>query len=292
MNDFHLDGLAELHSLQDSDGCFPSTVTLPGGPFTDRNGFVTALVVRALRHAPHDAWSGVRERALAFISTCRSSRVPGAFSFWPDATRPSWAPAVPADADDTALMLGELLRHGWLDRQAVLNSAANVLLLHRVGAHQAQTLPPWIAAGSFFTWIAGPDAHPASRAVNVVDCCVNANVAALLARAGALHFPGYDEAVRTVIGGLDWAQDHRLKLSSLIPFYPSLGSLEEALDHAVECGAHELGEALRRLRALPAALLEPGDGVCRGAYGRTIWRSAAVDLARRASGSLRSPVDC
>jgi hypothetical protein len=266
--------LSELSALQDPDGCFPSTVALPGGRVSDRNGFVTAIIVRALRHTPAEAWSDLRHRALRFLWTCRSTQVPGAFAFWPDSARPNWASSVPADADDTAIMLGELLRHGWLDAQAVVSAA------------EAEVLPPWIAAGSFFTWMAPAEAHPARRSVNVVDCCVNSNVAALLSQLNARHMPGYAEAVRTVVGGLQWACDDGLKLSSLTPFYSSPWSLVEAVHHAVECGVHELRDALAQLTALPPALRDAGDGVCRSAYGRTIWHSPAVDILRRSNAAL------
>jgi hypothetical protein len=272
--------LHELHALQDPEGCFPSTVTLPGGPMDDCNGFVTALVVRALRNIPRDRWSELRERALGFLWSCRSSQVPGAFAFWSDATRPPWASSVPADADDTAIMLGELLRHGWLDQEAVLRCVCGALLPYRVSAAEAEALPPWIGAGSFFTWLAPPDAHPAKRAVNLVDCCVNANVAALLSQLNARHLPGYAAAVHAVLAGLQWAGDNRLKLSSLTPFYPSSFSLVDAIDHAVECGVRELRDALAHIKSLPSELLDGGAGVCRSAYGSTIWYSTALEKVR------------
>jgi hypothetical protein len=178
-------------------------------------------------------------------------------------------------------MLLELHRYGLVDTQAVIRTISGVLLRHRVSrTGDGEVRPPWIATGSFYTWLAPPALHPTRRPVNVVDCCVNANVAALFARVDARNFPGYREAVDTVNGGLDWAGTHALKLSSLTPFYPSPRSLEEAVEHAVECGAFELTDALRRMRSLPRQLVEAGEGVCRSAYGRTVWHSPAVDIVR------------
>ena len=270
--------LSSLHRLQHDDGSFPSSVDLPGGPYSDRNGFVTALVVRALRHVPGSAaLTSLRERALAFLWCCRSTRVPGAFAFWPNATRPAWASNVPADADDTAIMLGELFRHGWLDRKVVLKSVCTALLPFRVSASEAEMSPPWVTTGSFLTWLGQADRHPSGRVTNVIDCCVNTNVVAIMAQADARHLPGYEAAVRTVVNGLNWARHDRRKLSSLTPFYPSLRSLADALEHAVECGADELRDAVERLQELGAEHFDRDDGVCCGAYGKTIWRSAALD---------------
>jgi hypothetical protein len=273
--------LHDLRAMQDAEGCFESSVSLPGATVLDRNGFITAIVVRALRHTPAEKWADLRASALSFLWKCRSMSVPGAFGFWPESARPSWASTVPADADDTALMLLELHRYGWVDTEAVVRTISCVLVRHRVAeAGEADVRPRWIATGSFYTWLAPPALHAARRPVNVVDCCVNANVAALLARVDARDFPGYREAVDTVNSGIDWAGTHALKLSSLTPFYPSLRSLEEAVEHAVECGALELTDAFRRLRSLPRQLVEGGEGVCRSAYGRTIWHSPAVDIVR------------
>jgi hypothetical protein len=135
-------------------------------------------------------------------------------------------------------------------------------------------LPPWVLPGSFHTWIA----H--DRAAQVVDCCVNANVAALMAQLGAAHLPGYSEAVRTVVRGLAWAGDDRARLASLTPFYPSLRSLADAVQHAVECGVRELDAASLELDRLAAAIQDEGAGCCSSAYGHAVWRCAALEEAR------------
>lgn len=263
-----------LAALQLPDGGFTSTVTTPTGPQIDCNGFTTALVLRVTRHLPDDAvMAGVRQRALHHVTSCASSRVPDAFAFWPDASRPAWAISVPADVDDTAIMLTELLRHGWIDRMGALGRLCRAMLPCRVRERDAVLLPPWVDAGCFHTWIAEVDG------LNIVDCCVNANVAALMARLDAQHLPGFRAATRTIINGIRWAGDDRRRLSALTPFYPSVTCLRDAVEHAVESGVRELCEVHTELRALDRNP-RPDRGCCRSAYGSTVWHCAALDIAR------------
>jgi hypothetical protein len=284
--------LVALASLQHQDGAFPSVMARPHGSIADRNGFTAALVVRALRHVPLEDWRTIRERALGFIEACRSPRVDGAFGFWPHDARPPWASSVPADVDDTALMLAELLRYGRVTVKEVRRTIAGVASAHRVPPSGAGERPPWIAAGSFYTWLSPAGHHPAHRAVNVVDCCVNANMAALIAMAGARTLPGFAEAIRTVVDGVAWAGEHGPRLSSLTPFYPSPFSLLEAIDHAVECGASGLEPAQRQLRRLTETQLDAAAGVCRGAYARAVWQCQAVEIARRIGAPQHHPACC
>jgi hypothetical protein len=65
-----------------------------------------------------------------------------------------------------------------------------------------------------------------------------------------------------------------------MPFYPSPGSLLEAVEHAIECGADALHEAASHLRAAGARLGGANAGCCSSAYGGTVWHSEAIDLAR------------
>jgi hypothetical protein len=278
--------LAALGRLQDDDGCFPSSIRHRDGRTTpDRNGFVTALVLRSLRHAPRSSdWWSLTARALTWLERCRSSSLAGAFCFWPEAARPSWAAAVPPDADDTAVTTTELLRHGRLGRAVALRTVCRVLVPHRVEGVDRGGRPPWVAPGSFLTWLA--QATPgAPHVANPVDCCVNTNVAALLAFLDATHLPGYDAAVATVRQGLEWAGEHPVRLSALTPFYPDPRSLAEALEHAVECGTEPLREAWQHASTLsPPRTTEP-PGCFRSAYGGTVWYATALDLARSAAAA-------
>lgn len=274
--------VASLSAMQRPDGRFDAIARRrDGSEIPDANGFVTALVLRRLRHAPDLPGLGeVTSRALDAIVQCRVPGRLGAYAFWPAADRPDWARAVPADVDDTALMLTELYRYGRVGRAEVLRCVVAAILPGRVTRAECAVLPPWVAEGSYFTWIA----DAASPAVNIVDACVNANVVALLALVGMRHLAGYDAAVRTVIAGVEWAGDDPVRLDALTPFYPAPGCFLEALDHAVECGAADLRPAADRLRALDAQKLYNRPGLCRDAYGRTVWHASAVDTA----GSLEA----
>lgn len=266
----------DLQALQLPQGGFPSTVTMRAGQVTDCNGFTTAMVLRAIRHVPDDeAMAGLRHAALRHLLTCASPHVPGAFAFWPDTARPDWARSVPADVDDTALIVTELVRHRWLIPSEALWHCCHAIVPNRVVDLDA--LPPWVAPGCFYTWIAPA---PTSGAANVVDCCVNANVAALMTLLKATHLPGYEAAVATVRHGIAWAGQDATKLSMLTPFYPSVHSLIDALDHAIECGVDAFREPVEMLRTAAPVRIATDEAYCRSAYGSTVWRSHALDIAR------------
>jgi hypothetical protein len=125
----------------------------------------------------------------------------------------------------------------------------------------------------------GPDPRGKS-APNVVDCCVNANVAALMSQMDGRHLPGYDDAVRTVLDGLAWAGADPRRLRALTPFYPSPRSLLDAIEHALDCGADALRQGAIHLRSLGAALTDPGAGCCSSAYGGAVWHCEALEMAR------------
>jgi hypothetical protein len=274
--------VSELDRLQDADGCFPCTVTGPGSSWPDRNGFVTALVVRALRDV--EGAGRIRSRALGFVEQCRSADTPGAFGFWPQGERPSWAPRLPADVDDTAIMTLELLRYGRISRMDALRTVCRVLLPQR-SFGRAGIRPPWIAPGAFHTWISEAD-RP-----NPVDACVNANVVALMAALDVRHLPGYAAAVGTVVNGVAWAGRDPVRHHAITPFYPRPYALREAVEHAVECGAR----ALQPLLARPSRRPGPPSGpqpVCCAAYGHTYWWCPALYLwaeMRSAACSTSTP---
>jgi len=265
--------IALVASMQELDGSFPSEVSGSGWVRDDRNGFTTALVLRALRDEPDDCdVIRVRSAALDFIERCRSTRTAGAFGFWPEELRPAWAPRLPADLDDTAIMTFELLRYGRLSRRDGLSAACNVLIPNRVPVNEGGTRPPWVVPGAFKTWVGEPG-RP-----NVVDCCVNANAVALMSLVGATRLPGYEEAVSTVLQGIAWAGDNAMRQQAITPFYPSILALREAVEHAIACGAVALRPALAQLQQVTEnAPVEAG--CCCSAYGSTVWRCRALDAA-------------
>ena len=278
------ENLDQLRMLLHPEGGFTSEVITRERREVDRNGFVAALLLRLLRHLPETpVWIDIRESLLDWIWTCRSTKVPGAFAFWPDHTRPQWASAVPADVDDTAIMLTELLRYRRLDRIEVLRSVCTTVVPYVVLDSDA-TLPPWIVPGSFLTWIT-PDTSR-TRSINVVDCCVNANVVGLMALLDAKHLPGYDAAVHTVLNGIAWAGTDERRLSSITPFYPSVRSLIEAVEHAIECGADGLQTGLAQIMSVAPEILNADAGCCRSAYGQTVWHAPAISVARQIANQL------
>jgi hypothetical protein len=236
------------------------------------------MVLRALRHIASDSdIERIRSAALNFVERCRSTQPTGGFGFWPATMRPDWAPFLPADTDDTAIMTRELLRHGRLNRRAAMHIVCSVLLPYRiVGRTYGQSIQPeWIVPGAFQTWIAPPNKP------NVIDCCVNANVVALMAVVDLTHLPGFQEAVATILRGIAWAGHDPIRQQAITPFYPSLHALYEAVEHAVECGVLLLRPAqlqLEHLLADDAGVAS--SGWCCSAYGETIWRCRGLEIAR------------
>jgi hypothetical protein len=269
-----LASMARLAGMQDPDGCFPSEVRGRGWISSDRNGFTTAMVLRALRdvQAEEDLLP-LRSSALDFVERCRSALTPGAFGFWPEDMHPAWAPPLPADLDDTAIMTIELMRAGRRSREDGLRSVCLVLIPHRVSAREAGRRPSWIVPGAFKTWVGDPG-RP-----NVVDCCVNANAAALMAVVGATQLPGYQEAISTILQGIAWAEINPVRQQAITPFYPAIHALLEAVEHAVDCGVRSLHPAIDHLQHLIGNMPAPS-ACCCSAYGATVWRCPALEAAR------------
>jgi hypothetical protein len=247
-----------------------SVVVLAGRAQPDNNGFVTALGARALRRAG-------RAVPAAWLDTLeRCARDDGAYGFWPVHETPAWAPRLPSDADDTAVMLLELLHSGRVTRAQAKRTAIRSLARQRVICFPEQG-PVWRRRGAFRTW------HRAG--VDLVDCTVNANVLALLATLGLLHLPGVAESVQMISSALDWAADLPLRAASLSPFYPEPCELIGALEHAVECGAWALTAPLHRARATSWARAQVSDSViCSSPYGAIEWHSAELWQIRAACG--------
>jgi hypothetical protein len=264
-----------LRGWQTASGAFTSRIVFREHVEDDANGFVTALVLRHLPALPE--LDALRQRALDFLERCESTVLPGAFGFWPMSERPAWAGRVPTDIDDTAIMNLELARHGRRSRQEV-QRVVYERLMPSLLSEVVQPAPPWITPLVFPTWLAeGSDRQ------NPVDCCVNANVVALMRWCGLTALPGYPEACAMIDAALTWAGDDMLRLSTLTPYYPHPQELLYALSHAVACGVKELEQAHARLSTLmarhPVSPRLQGV-VCGNAYSGPYWVCPALEMAR------------
>jgi hypothetical protein len=154
------------------------------------------------------------------------------FFFWPEEEHPFWmgGQRLREDADDSSIISMLLVRHQLEGNEYLANLARNVLEQHRY--FSSQSLPgTWQMSGTFLTWL-----HFMEQP-NPVDCCVNANILALLAFCGLKSLPGYSETCRMlnrVIPGTDGSMK---ALASLSPYYPHPIELFFALRHAVSLGA-------------------------------------------------------
>lgn len=264
---------------QSAGGAFLSLVCHGGRVRADWNGFTTALVVRALANAPDlEVINEALRRALDFLKDCESPERPGAFGFWPRLGRPDWAIGVTEDADDTAVIALELFRHGRLRLQDLRRIVCKTLLRHRLDVVQ-ETHPPWVRQGVFLTWLDGRVRR------NPIDCCVNANAIALMARAGLTHLPGYSEACAMIMDGIDWAGRSWDRARALAPYYPDPKELHSAIAHAVDSGAIDCLPALQMLREFPPDCESPQRRAPRPIYcssdGSVVWTSHVLAAARR-----------
>jgi len=265
-------------ALQLPCGGFESLVTMRVGRAVDVNGFTTVCVLRALDSVADPILAPVKIRALDYLEKCTQPSPTGTYGFWPENSRPTWAPKLPPDVDDTALMVAELHRYGRMNREVALRTLCTAILPCRVLPHECAALPPWIVPGCFETWIV-PRGNGIRRA-QVIDACVNANVAALMAQLDATHLPGYGEACTTIARGLEWAGYDRLRFASLTPFYPSRYGFADALRCAVERGAVALAPAARWVAALASEGEDDTEVCCSSAYWHTVWRCPALGEAR------------
>jgi hypothetical protein len=280
--------VAALRAEQAPSGAFCCTIVYADHKEQDGNGFATALVLRGLRRLGHSpGLDGTRRRALDFLERCADPEIPGAYGFWPIAERPPWAQGIPADSDDTAVLALELYRH---ERRTLRQTRDTVyeVLVPRLLTHFDRSGPPWIRPLTFPTWLS----RDGARRANPVDCCVNANVLALMAVCGLQHLPGYDESCAMIAAALAWAaapekgledvaRQRTLRLRTLTPYYPDPAAFLTAVTHAVACGVDALQPALERLRDLCVQARPPAaarGALCSNAYGGYIWRCRALDL--------------
>jgi hypothetical protein len=279
--------LKSVLDFQAPTGAFPSVISSGNRKCQDWNGFTTAQVLRALRAVPEsDPLSNARRLALDFLKSCESPDRSGAFHFWPKGSQPSWIPDLPPDADDTSIILVEMVRNKRIDLDAAREMACSVLLPYRL-MNVPDPRPPWVRRGTFLTWLRpGP--------FNIVDCCVNANVIALLSYLGLEGITGFEEACEMIGAGIRWAEGSDFKARILTAFYPHPAEFAYAIEHAVECGANRLRGSLsltKDLGWLPHNDDNHSEGmpICGNAYEGDIWFSEALDAARKFGKRFTNP---
>jgi hypothetical protein len=271
------DVVDRILSAQGGNGAFVSFATSPAGTVEDCNGCITGLVVRAIGHGPLPGrLHAARERALDYLERCERSAAPGSYGFWPESDRPHWAPELPADADDTALIAVELFRAQRRSLEALRRVALLTLLPFRVRDSERGQDPAWVRPGVFRTWLA--DGRP-----NPVDCVANVNIAALLAQAGLTHIAAYRAVVSMLAAAVAAADGAaRTRAPLLAPFYAHPAELRWALAHAVASGASALAPSLARVASWCADATAPDADrpVCCSAYGRRVWTAPILHRLR------------
>ena len=237
----------------------------------DGNGFVTALAVRELRRSGRAVPAGW----LDMLESCR--RPDGSYGFWPVDAVPAWAPRLPPDSDDTAVMLLELTLAG-----RVPEGQGRSVACHRVGAHRLRRVldpgPPWLRRGMFTTW------HRDGREIDLVDLTAVTNVLALLHAVDLATIPGVEESLDALSAAVQWAGDDPTRWASTSPFYPEPDELARALEHAAEWAVPGAAGAACAVRA--ACPRQRAGVVCSAAYGPPTWHSPELADLRRSAGHV------
>lgn len=261
-------------------GFIDSSMEAAGQRQPDRNGFVTALAARALRRQGLD----IPAPMLDALARCRT---PGAgYGFWAPDARPPWAPRLPDDADDTAIMALELHVAGRLSRDDARRIACLTIGRHRI-ARLSLLRPPWLRTGVFSTW------HRRGITLDLIDCTAVANALALFAALDLDNIPGVRASTAMLRDAVTWAGNDEARACSLSPFYPEPAEFVLALGHAVEVGADALmpihAAAIRTPwgRDAETRVARDDHRVCSSPYGSAVWRSPALARIRERAAVCR-----
>jgi hypothetical protein len=260
-------------------GFVASCMEAAGQRLDDYNGFVTALAVRALRTRGAEIPAAI----LDALERCRSPNA--GYGFWAPCARPEWAPRLPDDADDTAIMTLELHAAGRLSREEARRIACLSIGRHRI-AQLPVLRPPWLRTGVFSTW------HRRGIALDLIDCTATANALAAFAALDLHEIPGVRASTAMLRDAVAWAGDDGTRACSLSPFYPEPAEFVLALRHAVEAGAEALAPVYAAAaqtswgRDADTRVAHDDHRVCSSPYGSAVWRSPA--LARIRAGAMRS----
>lgn len=257
--------ISQILASQSASGAFRSVVNHHGMAMEDENSFVTALIVYELLRLDDPAACGAIARALNFLESCQA---PSGFHFYPPGNEPDWMGVrLPPDADDTALLARVLYETGRLNLNSVIQLAEATLEQHRQH-YNPDPIASWVHAGCYRTWLS-PKQRP-----NPIDCCVNANVAALLALIGKQDSSGYYAACATVTSGIEWAEGIDWRLAMLTPYYPHPAELFYAIERGIDAGVDEF----RKISAPPRWT---GPFPCASSLdGKTSWTSPELGAIR------------
>jgi hypothetical protein len=273
--------IASVLGAQLPSGAFPSLLSHDGTTSPDENGFVTALI--ALELLPFrglDAVNAAVQRGMDFVERCA---VDDAFAFYPRAAAPASIGELPPDADDTAVMVSLLLRTGRWPVSRAFRVIDGALERHRLH-YRPESAAQWVCAGAYRTWL---DARVTS---NPVDCCVNANVAAMLRLTGR-DGDGYTAAWRTVARATAWLAESPCLFDAAAPYYGRASELHDAIRRAVGAGVIELADALALLDAAPPAPAGDSAPLFRSLDGAFLWSAPLLHEARRLRPSSQSFTD-
>lgn len=282
--------LDAILAFQSPGGAFASTVSFDRFSGEDLNCFTTALVVRELTSFSRLTDIGKRadledanRRAIGYLLRSHASGSRCTFAFYPPDQHPFWiGDRLPADADDSSVVALELFRAGKLTDQQLRDLAKRYLIPFRAAMTAHTASKPWHCDGAFLTWL------DAEHDPNPIDCCVNANVLALLAATGLSDHPSYRAAISLIETAVSWAGNHPARLREITPFYPDPREFAYALRHAVDWGATELRKPAHALEKAIESLPEPRGP--RRFYsnlaGTVFWEAPVIELARRLSETV------
>jgi hypothetical protein len=272
--------VANICARQSPGGAFLSYVRLPFGDVEDRNCFVTGLVLRetgAVEGYPQ--LDEARRKAFAFLLRSKYPVYPYLFSFYPNQAHPFWMRnALYADADDTCVIVPELVRADLRPAESLTYIAENYLLKYRaVGEFTRYLTEDWHREGVFLTWFTSADVG------NPIDCCVNTNVVALLAMAGLTGMDGYSAACEMINEAAEHAAANPARSRRFTPYYPHPVEWYYALERAVNVGARELVPALEQLSAVALVRqdLLKVIPLCSDVSGNIVWKAEVLTFARQ-----------
>jgi hypothetical protein len=183
---------------------------------------------------------------------------------------------LPPDTDDTALCAPLLVRYGRRPEAFLSEVVERVLDPFRLH-YVAEGSEPWHRVGVYLTWLR--ERYPR----NVVDCCVNVNVLALLQHSKLADAPSVAAIVDMVDAGIRYAGPLAARARMLSPWYPHPHELVRAVERAVSAGVDRLGPALSKMRSTPWGNVGGRSAhtpICGSRDGRIVWTCEALQELR------------